>query len=256
MRIVMKKNSKAVSVAPFILLVAMVVWMGSAECVSSSTAPQNEVASVLSSDAAVDAEANDGGVVVSDDGQSTPWFYHGLEGPGFKEVATEGNYSVRVYGATSWVATTISGKGMEKAGNEGFMRLFRYISGENERKQKIEMTVPVLVTVTPAQGPFCEDNFTYHFFMPEEFQDDPPKPTNPDVFLDNQAGMTVAVASYSGFSNEKKVAEHGSKLFAELEEDKQAFNDDTYFWAGYDSPFRLINRHNEVWVKLTKFDEA
>ena len=30
-----------------------------------------------------------------------------------------------------------------------FMRLFRYISGVNEQREKIEMTVPVLMETTP-----------------------------------------------------------------------------------------------------------
>jgi len=28
------------------------------------------------------------------------------------------------------------------------------------------------------------------------------------------------------------------------------FNSDMFYTAGYDSPFRLIDRHNEVWVSI------
>merc|ERR1712151_393598 len=77
---------------------------------------------------------------------------------------------VRRYPRSFWTATTVTGKNMDKAGSEAFMRLFRYISGDNELKQKIEMTVPVLASVIPGAGPFCEETFTYHFYLPAEFQ--------------------------------------------------------------------------------------
>merc|ERR1712176_83751 len=73
-----------------------------------------------------------------------PWFYHGLEGPAFTtESNSTSGYEVRRYPRSFWTATTVTGKNMDKAGSEAFMRLFRYISGDNELKQKIEMTVPV-----------------------------------------------------------------------------------------------------------------
>merc|ERR1739843_82386 len=57
-------------------------------------------------------------------------------------------------GESYWTATTVTGKNMDSAGSEAFMRLFRYISGDNERNEKIEMTVPVLASVVPGQGAF------------------------------------------------------------------------------------------------------
>merc|ERR1711924_153801 len=148
-----------------------------------------------------------------------PWFYHGLEGPAFTtESNSTSGYEVRRYPRSFWTATTVTGKNMDKAGSIAFMRLFRYISGDNELKQKIEMTVPVLASVIPGAGPFCEENFTYHF--------------------------------YDGWSNEQKVITHGRDLFQELTDANVKFNSEMFYTAGYDSPFRLIDRHNEVWVSI------
>jgi len=185
-----------------------------------------------------------------------PWFYHGLEGPGFTVVSNTSAYTVRQYPESYWSATTVTGKSMDKAGSEAFMRLFRYISGANEKKQKIEMTVPVLASVIPGQGPFCEENFTYHFYLPRQFQNDPPKPTDPTVSNSKMPPMTVAVSSYSGWSDETKVIAHGSELFEQLKENGVNFDSDKFFWAGYDSPFRLIDRHNEVWATLSSSNDA
>merc|ERR1711959_556206 len=151
-----------------------------------------------------------------------PWFYHGLEGPAF---TTESN----------------STSGYE---------VCRYISGDNELKQKIEMTVPALASVIPGQGPFCEENFTYHFSLPAEFQSNPPKPSDPRVENVVLPPLTVAVASYDGWSNEQKVITHGRDLFQDLTDANVKFNSEMFYTAGYDSPFRLIDRHNEVWVSI------
>merc|ERR1712242_348821 len=182
---------------------------------------------------------------------ASPWFYHGLEGPSFTEKnTTSSGLEIRSYPESYWTATTVTGKNMDKAGSEAFMRLFRYISGDNELKQKIEMTVPVLASVIPGQGPFCEENFTYHFYLPAEFQSNPPKPNDPRVENVVLPPLTVAVASYDGWSNEQKVITHGRDLFQELTDANVKFNSEMFYTAGYDSPFKLIDRHNEVWVSI------
>lgn len=72
--------------------------------------------------------------------------------------------------AGMWASTVVTGVKYDKAVAAGFWRLFKYISGNNEQQQKVEMTAPVTVRVTPSQGPFCEDNFTISFFVPFDFQ--------------------------------------------------------------------------------------
>lgn len=55
-------------------------------------------------------------------------------------------------------------------------KLFKYIGGNNEEKEKIAMTCPVRVLVHPSEGPFCESNFTISFFVPLAFQVRPGTP--------------------------------------------------------------------------------
>ena len=49
-------------------------------------------------------------------------------------------------------------------------RLFKYISGSNEGKSKIDMTSPVTVQTSPGQGPACESDFLVSFFLPYKHQ--------------------------------------------------------------------------------------
>lgn len=177
-----------------------------------------------------------------------PWFCHGLECPDYKVVANTSNYEVRRYPAAKWVSTTVNDFKYSSATSTGFMRLFRYISGANAESKKIDMTAPVRVLVHPSQGPFCESSFTISFFVPFAYQNEPPAPESDDVFIEETPETVVYVASYPGGNTEAKLLENARALVEALDKDEVAYSKDHYFFAGYDPPFRLFNRHNEVWV--------
>lgn len=83
---------------------------------------------------------------------------------------------------------------------------------------------------------------------PHAQQDMPPKPTDPHVFVDASPEGSFYVSSYSGFTNEKRVTEHAFAAMEMLKRLGEEFDARTFYAAGYDSPFRLLNRHNEVWI--------
>ena len=49
--------------------------------------------------------------------------------------------------------------------------------------QKIEMTVPVIRKVIAGGGPACEGSIDMSFYVPPEFQDDPPTPSESTVSI-------------------------------------------------------------------------
>lgn len=55
------------------------------------------------------------------------------------------------------------------------------------------MTAPVTCLVDPGAGPICETTFTTSFYIPEEHQADPVKPSDPDVFIEQRPELTVFV---------------------------------------------------------------
>ena len=77
-------------------------------------------------------------------------------------------------------------------------------------------------------------------------QSDPPTPEDDAVFIQHTDGFTAYVVSYGGFQSEKTITEHAGKLYNKLSSDGVAVDADEYYAVGYDSPFRLMNRHNEV----------
>eukprot|EP00878_Enallax_costatus_P025074 GHUV01026795.1.p2 GENE.GHUV01026795.1~~GHUV01026795.1.p2 ORF type:complete len:258 (-),score=42.49 GHUV01026795.1:1099-1758(-) len=191
------------------------------------------------------------GVVACVHAQDTkPWFCHDLDCPKYKLLKnlTDIDIEYRSYQPGKWASTVVTGVKYEKAVATGFWRLFKYISGNNEPQQKIEMTAPVVVRVIPSQGPFCEGNFTISFFVPFAFQANPPKPSQEEVFIQDFPGMDVYVRSFGGWATGSKYIDAAADATKALEAAGYAVNTDHFFTAGYDSPFRLTNRHNEVWL--------
>ncbi|EDO34503.1 predicted protein, partial [Nematostella vectensis] len=138
----------------------------------------------------------------------------------------------------------------EKATEMGFMRLFKYISGENVKKVKIDMTAPVLNQIQPAQGPFCKNNFTISFFQPFEDQKNPIAPSSKDVFISTMPEMCAYVRTYPGFgANTDKIEKNAEALGEALQKAGlgETYYTEMFYYAGYDSPFRLFNRHNDIW---------
>ncbi|XP_066533030.1 heme-binding protein 2 [Hoplias malabaricus] len=176
-------------------------------------------------------------------------FSTGLDSPKFTPQESKGqDYEVRTYQQTNWVSTTVTGMEQDSALSTGFKRLFKYIQGNNEKKVKVEMTAPVTCLIAPGEGPACESSFTVSFYVPEKDQADPPKPSAPEVFIEERKEFTVFVRTFGGFANTQNTLEELLKLTESLKRDGMAFKESPYYRVGYDSPFKLVNRRNEVWL--------
>ncbi|XP_072176595.1 heme-binding protein 2-like isoform X2 [Diadema setosum] len=191
-------------------------------------------------------------------------FFNELQVPEYKDKKHDG-YEEREYLPSVWVSTSkdlidADETGMKKlreTRREMFFKLFRYIQGANDAEQKIEMTAPVAREIIPGQGPACETKYTMSFYMQREFSENPPNPTESDVFIKRLPAMTVFVKTFGGNASEETYLEEMKKFIPVLERDGHQLRDDIFYFAGYDSPFKLFNRTNEVWVvKKTGGDSA
>ena len=203
---------------------------------------------------------HEGGAIRKADGskaEDSPWYYHGLDGPSFTNYTVSG-LEIREYPAQLWVSVDVEGTQFDVAQNKGFDILFDYISGENEGSVTIDMTTPVLTFVQPGDGPNCASLFTVSFYVPYQYQtaEGPPKPTNEDVYVNSIGPLTVAVDEFSGYALEPEILSRTAKLSTTVENadglsmDKTEEFVDKWWEAGYDPPFRVTNRHNEVWVPV------
>lgn len=162
---------------------------------------------------------------------------------------------LRAYGANLWSSTMVNSTSLDDAMTTGFSRLFAYISGGNKDSAKIDMTSPVLVKVVPGSGPNCASTFTVSFFVPESYQNaaGPPLPTNNLVFIQTIPALNVVVREFSGMAQQQDIISQAAQLEASVSNSTlvAAADGDNWWFAGYDPPFRLSNRHNEVWIAVS-----
>jgi hypothetical protein len=197
-----------------------------------------------------------------------PNFCHGLQCPEYATLATTKDYELRRYSPSRWVSTVVTGANYDAAVNQvcrslprvrprargaltlqraqGFNRLFAYIGGANADGSKIPMTAPVTVDVAPGAGPTCGSNFTVSFYLSESA----PAPSSAQVFFTQLPVRDVYVASFGGWANQQKVIAKAAALSQALAEAGMSVDaqDEGFTVAQYDSPFRLADRHNEIWL--------
>lgn len=199
------------------------------------------------------------------DGPSTgtsppPWFTHGLESPPYVSIETKEGYEIRQYKPSKWVGIQQEANSCKTASSDSFWPLFKFISGENDAKKKITMTCPVAVKVPTAAAADSKRLFTTQFYLPFQYQgvsnEDLPKPNHPEVTYHDYPEITAYVISYSGFTSDSKLSQHTAQLATMLERDGVTYDKTMAFYAGYDPPYRLFNRHNEVWFVATQQAEA
>ena len=148
---------------------------------------------------------------------------------------------------------SLLGEDSKRAGKIAFMRLFEYISGNNTKKMKIDMTVPVAMQIQPdaESDSFCKNNYTMSFFVPFKHQKDAPEPSEDTVDLTVFQPFCAYVRVYGGYSNMRKVKYYYNKLVESLKRDglgEEDFRTDAIYSAGYDSPWKFFFRHNEIWI--------
>lgn len=167
----------------------------------------------------------------------------------YKVIESEGKFEIREY--PDLMLAAITSKVEDENSGGGFMKLFRYISGANESKQKIAMTTPVFME-SQGEG----DRFQMGFVMPKEVAvAGVPKPNVAEVNVRKRAGGRFAVVRLPGDMTAEAVDECESGLRAwmktkgvEADEAGDASGVET---AVYDSPFTPIaQRRNELLVRL------
>lgn len=130
--------------------------------------------------------------------------------------------------------------------SNGFGTLFRYISNDNEEKQKISMTIPVIEEMV-------DDGRKMAFVVPKKHWEHTPKPNDPHLTIKSFDSGTFAVIRYSGLSNRQKEKDYLERL-VEWVDQKGYRRVSNAMLAFYNSPFALpMVRRNEIMVKVEPY---
>ena len=125
--------------------------------------------------------------------------------------------------------------------NNNFRKLFEYIAGNNNRSEKIAMTTPVYMS---------EDKQMMEFVLPKEYNSGTfPIPNNKEVEAYISSPSYFAVIGYGGFSNKKKERLYKEKLKDVLDSNNINSIKPPQILS-YDSPYKFLNRRNEIIVEV------
>jgi hypothetical protein len=183
-----------------------------------------------------------------------------IETAPYRVVEKEGDCELRQY-APYLVAETLVEGDMAAVGNEGFRRLFAYISGNNRRKQSLAMTAPVtqeknaekIAMTAPVTQEKAGGKFRITFMMPSEYTlETLPEPLDSRVVLKTEPPRLTAVIQYSGTWSLKRYEEHKQKLEEWMV--KRGLKPLAEpIWARYDPPFKpWFLRRNEVLIPVER----
>lgn len=152
------------------------------------------------------------------------------------------DFEVRRYARANFIYVTMPADSYRNSSGNGFRTLAGYIFGGNATGQKIAMTSPVEMEM--------DSTVTMKFMIPAEHDPkDLPAPNNTEVRFTTEQERTLAAITFSGFANDERIAEHRDLLFAALQRTGLAHSGQWSF-MGYDPPYRLTGRRNEVVVEL------
>lgn len=154
-----------------------------------------------------------------------------------------GNVEVRRYPEALTASVLKPGTTYKEVSNAGFRSLAGYIFGGNEEGRKIAMTAPVHMEIGA-------DSSRMRFVMPEGLtMDSLPAPKDPSVKLERVPEEVVAVLRFGGFSSDEKIAAHAEELL-QLVKAAGLGSIGPVRYLGYDPPWRLVARRNEVVVTV------
>lgn len=148
----------------------------------------------------------------------------------------------RAYEASLFTAVNLNAAGYDSTSSRGFSILAGYIFGNNERNEKIAMTSPVSMSL--------EDSVTMMFMVPSALDEGSlPKPNQTQIAFVEEPARTMAAIRFGGWANDGKLEKYKGRLVEALAKEGLTYKEPFYYF-GYNAPYEVFKRRNEVVVEL------
>jgi hypothetical protein len=158
-------------------------------------------------------------------------------------IRKEKDFEIRFYPAATIATIHSNAKTYKELSGPGFRQLAGYIFGGNARETQISMTAPVHMDINDSVS-------TMSFIMPTVFNESNlPKPNNPNVIIKKTSQEYVAVIRFGGFTSDDDLKFYSAKLQKLLKE-KGISTYGHYRYLGYNPPYQLIDRRNEIIISV------
>jgi len=140
--------------------------------------------------------------------------------------------------------TKVSADNYGSVSSKGFRRIAGYIFGGNEGGESIAMTAPVQMNFA--------DTSEMMFFMPRSYKtmDALPVPNDSTVRIKEIKERTVAAIVFKGWASDKTIDEQKKNLVKVLDAEGIAYDANDFAYLGYNPPYQMANRRNEIIVTL------
>ena len=161
----------------------------------------------------------------------------------FDVVKKEDGFEIRFYPKAIMATVSKPRQGEERGANQNFRTLAGYIFGGNKAEKKIAMTAPVHMERDSNSNKMS-------FVLPSGYKmSDLPDPNDTSIKLHYSDEGYYAALQFGGFAGESKIKKKEAEL-KELLHKKGYEVAGTFNYLGYNAPWDIINRENDIIVKI------
>ena len=162
-----------------------------------------------------------------------------IEKQQYQVIKREKDFEIRFYPPATMATVKSAARSYRELSSSGFRRIAGYIFGGNESSSKIAMTSPVHMDIS-------DKGSSMSFVMPSQYDiKDLPRPNDAQVELHTSPAEYAAAVEFGGYANDATISKYAEQLKHSLEE-KGIKSTGNFRYLGYNPPYQLVGRKNEV----------
>jgi SOUL heme-binding protein len=163
----------------------------------------------------------------------------------YQVLKSYGNVEIRKYEPAIFSSVMLGKNSYREISGKGFGILAGYIFGGNEKKENISMTSPVTMELG--------DSTKMKFMVPKGYtMNSLPEPNDKRIIFEEQNEKIIAAIQFDGWADNDKIEYYTEQLKSSLAKEHISHTN-KFSFLGYNPPYEVINRRNEIIVELIDF---